>query len=252
MRTQIILDFVNGNWEHQYDSEEATQRIRNAIYRGSVLYSDFLDSSVTTSDLRKVTSTVLRRQPSYVDMFQFANNNLDGLVALANADIVFRGLGFLDEHALEWRDKSQPLALALSVSKPTGKFGQLCEDMNVDIKGHCDFWGRNYGVSWDAIVFKSPLQTPSNGPLNYTVLTPPPGGAPAYMNALHAEGCAARFLLDAGYRLHNPCKSIVAEHWHCMGRKMHFSAPGGSSAWLGRCSGGINVWGQAGGLGTLC
>lgn len=248
---RVLVDVVDGK-------EDPSEQIRRAVQLAQIHYNNFIDSASTPYDLRKITVEVVGQQPSYPDMFRYSSTHLRGLVALANADIVFRGFDRLDTNAFEYRDDNATLALALSVAKPTGKYArEFCEEDSDVMNGHCELWSKNYGVSWDSFVFKSPLSNhglvqseDGEDLVDYSIITPPPGSPPAFMNALHAEGCAANFLMQNGYRLYNPCKTIVAEHWHCMGTKMHSVSK--NQEWIKLCSSRMNFYGQVGGPGTMC
>lgn len=248
---RVLVDVVEGD-------EGPSEQLRHSVQLAQIHFRDFIDAAANARDLQKITVEVVGQQPSYPDMFRYSSAHLRGIVALANADVVFRGFDVLDSNAFRYRNDNKTLALALSVVKPTGKYAdEFCDENSQSMNGHCEMWSKNYGVSWDSFVFLSPLSNrgivstnQGQDAVDYSVITPPPGSAPVFMNALHAEGCAASFLMQNGYSLRNPCKTIVAEHWHCMGSKMHASS--NNQEWIKGCSSKMNFYGQVGGPGTLC
>lgn len=195
----------------QGEEESATLLLRQAVYECQRVHGDKVDVRATPADLRKISARIFGRQPSYADIFDYANNHVGGLVTLANADVVVRNLEAVDADSLR-RDK---LVLVLSISPPTGSYAKQCPRDDV-LASRCEFWDLAYGVSWDAYVFSAPLLS-----LNFSFLDPPEGKSPIYMNAINAENCAGNFLVASGYTLSNPCRTIKAEHWHCMGTKTH-------------------------------
>lgn len=235
-----------------------TLMLRQAIFECQRQHTDKVDAA-TPKDLEKISAHVFGSQPSYVDMFQYASVQLSGgIVALVNADIVLRNIERLHYRSLQ-AQVGTPLVIVLSISPPTGKYSRQCT--SVSGESRCQFWDADYGLSWDAFIFASPL-VPS---ANYSFLDPPSGKLPIYMNTINAENCAGNFLVSSGYTLANPCRSVIAEHWHCMGSKTHHRG-GRDRQWARECalrgayggSGSIIritktlTLGRVGGPGTLC
>lgn len=194
------------------NNEDVTTKLRNAILqaqlsslyevgsiRGYNISSREIKSDISL--LMKLVVFVFGAQPTYADMFKYAESNLSHhMVAILNADIILCGLNRLDYGAFSV--KSKPIALTIAVSAAKGCGEDECN--------------KPQGWSWDVHIFKTPL-SPS---LNYSLLEEV-GPTPVYMNAMGAENRVGYMLRLGGYTLSNPCRDIIAEHWHC-GAKEHF------------------------------
>lgn len=192
------------------DNEDVTKKLRKAVLqaqlsslvavgtiRGYNVSAHEIKSEI--SSLNKLVAIVFGKQPTYAEMFKYADSKLShSMVAILNADIVLHGLHRLDYEAFD-------SLIAHTIAVSTSKEG--CGE---------DECSKPQGWSWDVHIFKSPL-APS---VNYSLLevTEP---TPVYMNAMGAENRVGYMLKMGGYSLSNPCRDIVAEHWHC-GAKEHF------------------------------
>ena len=262
----VLVDGVGGGAsQHSGDEGDAyaTAMLKDAIYAAAMAHwkggrededdgrarRELLEGALT----QKLSGHIFGEQPTYWDMFQFADTSpLVGpgkLVAIANADVVLRHGERLDpelfhpsnsvvvERSSEaagggavvrhFELQPRPLALVLSVVPRQGAHG--CNVVN-----HCT--QSKVGLSWDVHIYESPLRNPAvtNGgervtshrthgrtvsdALNRSLLEG------VYMNMIGAENRAGFFLHHAGYQLANPCSTVVAEHWHCA-LKEHNSAP---------------------------
>lgn len=164
----------------------------------------------------KVSGVVWGSQPSYADLFRFADSLVGKLVVLANADVVLRRLSLLDPVAFYERR----LVHVVSVRSPPEAFCSRKDAHRYQIVDRCVGWEKA-GTSWDVYIFQAPLKTPKYELLE--VLEP----TPVFMNEYGAENRAGYFLAKSGYRLYNPCIHIPAEHWHCSPRthkRYHYHA----------------------------
>lgn len=183
----------------------ATMALRKNILQEQLRHIDKLDGLATIKDVEKVSATVVGRQPTYLDLFQYVDAELaNRTVALANADVVLRHLDQVDE--------LRNLVLVVSVRTPEGAFGRGCSKADRRIFRLTDrcLWERA-GTSWDVFIFEAPLRNPK-----YDILLEP--ARPLFMNQWGAENVAGHFLASSGYELANPCLHGIAEHWHCSGR----------------------------------
>lgn len=166
--------------------------------------------------LTKIHAHVFGRQPTYSDIFRFASSSLSNrIVGITNADIVLRNPEAIDLDSFS--TSLAPFALCISVRPPSGPYAGTCRFTRVGVRDRCvDERGRSRGGgSWDVTIFHSPLVNP-----RYELLDDLPP-TPVYMNQMAGEERAGYFLAESGYRLYNPCKSVIAEHWHCTKHKTH-------------------------------
>lgn len=184
----VLLDAFQG--------EDATRALRGRIHADA-------------KALAKIRAVVFGTQPTYAQLFQFANEHLHGrIVALMNADIRLKNLDRIDADAFY---ASPPLALVIAVEPPSVR---PCRRVPED-RCNVTLW-QWAGSSWDVEIFKAPLVNP-----NFDLLDKMPP-APIYMNEQGAENRAGFFLAAAGYELYNPCHNHLAEHWHCWPSATHF------------------------------
>lgn len=205
----VLLDNATG---------DATSALRKDVARCQA-NSPQLSRAANGSELAKIRAHVFGHQPTYVELLRYANDNLQGLVALANADVVLRNLDQIDRDAF---DDEPPLVFALSVSLPNEQYLKSCGDDSAlhakdELVDRCNKYVLR-GWSWDTYVFKSPLVPDAC----YDLFTSEP--LPIYMNSMGAENRAGHFFAVSGYHLYNPCQSVVVEHWHCA-PKMHGRDP---------------------------
>ena len=180
---------------------EATRRLRLAV-RSEEEKTGGVSGS---AKVMKLTASVYGRQPTYADMFRYANGKFPGkLLALTNADVVLRNVDKLDREAFRPPETTRRLAFALSVHPPANG---TCKPTSRCVK--------NQG-SWDVHVFESPLPHSSDW---YYLDELQPG--PVFMNELGAENRVGIFLHASGYDLKNPCLHIIAEHYHCAPKTHH-------------------------------
>lgn len=183
----VLLDTFQG--------DDATRALRDRI-------------QTDAEALEKIRAVVFGTQPTYAQLFQFANEHLTGIVALMNADIRLKNLDRIDADAFY---ASPPLALVIAVEPPSFR---PCRAVPED---RCNVTQWKWaGSSWDVEIFKTPLFNP-----NFDLLDKMPP-APIYMNEQGAENRAGFFLAAAGYELYNPCHNHLAEHWHCWPSATHF------------------------------
>jgi len=160
---------------------------------------------VSPSEFGKITCRVWSRQPTYADLFRYANSNMSrtGNIVLANADVVF-------DETLRRMKQLQPGSQGhlISVRPPqyAGDFKAIWHTPCTTVLNKCS----RETHSWDAYAFSLPLSPQLLGAdLAFT------------MNILAADHRAAFALSDSGLTLTNPCMHINAFHWHCFSEKMH-------------------------------
>ena len=204
----------------------STARLRSAVAHASSRFAAHLvpmrsnhSAGGNTSDrpLRKIRASVFSRQPTYAELFRFAEelphvkssavslrrrSPKVHLVALANADIFLRNSELLDTSSFlsdaAAATPRRPLALTLTSSALSGGCGpDSCSTAP-------------QGWSWDVTIFAVPFANP----LNYSMLESLQP-FPVYMNALGAENRVGLMLSAAKYELRNPCHVIQAVHVHC-------------------------------------
>lgn len=158
--------------------------------------------------IHKVVCTMVKKQPTYRDFFQYANERMrHHQVILTNADIVF------DSTLALIAPLTAGVGHVLSVKPPPYKdefkdiFLQECKQSALRCKSETS--------SWDAFIFLSPLP----GKLEDFELDYP-------MNIIQAENFAAGNLRQMGLNITNPCMHVNAFHWHCFSGKMHKEWPG--------------------------
>ena len=201
-------------------TDDATEALRNAVAAARLRHKQRLEDP--SFPRAKLSAFVFGRQPNYVDLFRYASSRFAGrVVAVANADCVLRGLGRVNGAVL--RDEKRALVLSVFAPPIGSRFRTACPDHRVFSRKHTDRRARVLNScprdargtnTWDAHLFTAPLETPA-----YSDLDRAP--TPVYPNAMGAEHRAAHFLLASGYALSNACNHVTAEHWHCVGRKMH-------------------------------
>jgi len=160
---------------------------------------------VSPSSFGKMTCRMWSRQPTYADLFRYANSSMSraGNIVLANADVVF-------DETLRRMKQLQPGSQGhlISVRAPhfSGTFKALWRVPCTTVLDKCS----RETHSWDAYAFSLPLPPQLLGAdLDFT------------MNILSADHRAAFALSDAGLKLTNPCMHLHAFHWHCFSTKMH-------------------------------
>ena len=132
---------------------------------------------------------VFGAQPTYEDMFRFANSNpltcCGRLVALSNSDVVLRHAERLDPRAFDYRAQwshyasaAAPLSESQALSPPPRPLAYVLSVQPVPNscgrnKDYCIKF-RKAGVSWDIHVFMTPLRDPSMpmSPLSTSPLKP--------------------------------------------------------------------------------
>lgn len=189
--------------------KDVSAALRRNVRETQKKWAAKIEAPASSAELSKIRAYVFGRQPTYSDLFRFADATMAGrLVALLNADIVLRNVEALDASAFA---QKPPLALVLGVVGPNDRYKSVaCERPPID---RCDTRLRHSGYSWDVEIFKAPLVHPC-----FALLDDAEG--PIYMNSMGAENRVGHFLATSGYQIFNPCRSIVAEHWHCE-PKMH-------------------------------
>ena len=194
----------------------ATSQLRTDVRKIQKMLSNKLDGASSDLDLQKIKAHVFGRQPTYAELFRYANELSGRIVAVANADIVLRNMHLVDPEAF-LHGTTSPLAMALAVRPPTGKFGSACQT-NVD--------DRCISATYDGFLVALPLV----GTPRYDILEEfrP---APVYMNEWGAGDRAHQFLSASGYDIVNPCLANLTEHWHCstVPKRLSYSSSSSSS-----------------------
>jgi hypothetical protein len=170
------------------------------------------------------TSTKHGRQPSYADLFRYANVTLAGkMVLLSSADVVFdETLGLIDPHHIMRHEH----AYILSVMPPphNGQYKKVF-NQECDASPRCAVgawqgggsWGQGPGSgnSWDSYVFAPPLSPRMDlSHINHTLTFPGAKNLAAFQLEVYGN-----------LTLYNPCFHVHAYHWHCLGGKMHDRDP---------------------------
>lgn len=195
------------------------------------LLMQFLPAAPWTNEtLAKIVCAPVAAQPTYADLFRYANAVLtDRLVLLANTDVAFdQSLGLILPEAFATGHQG----LVLSVHSPpySDKYRELVgSDCTAEARcvvgriGSPSGWGATAaGTSWDAYLFRAPL---------LAALDEAGGGGPGVMNLSHVESemnrigaennAAFELEVSSRVRLSNPCLHVKAAHYHCIGGKMH-------------------------------
>ena len=206
-RVHVVVDRLL----EETSEDTLSEFLRKAITQQQERYRTFLggDFALTSEeDLEKVDVAVYGSQPTYADMFRYANKNLtNSLVALTNADVVLRNLNRIDPDAFLPQPHQRRLALTLAVHPPNGTYSRMCKPTLRCVRGQ---------GSWDTHLFFSPL--PDDARWEWLEDVQP---NPVYMNMIGAENRVGIFLHASGYDLRNPCHDIIAEHWHCSPKTHH-------------------------------
>jgi len=198
---------------HKRDLDKnATWDLQQQIALAQREHSERLDEIASQEQLQKIQAHVFGQQPTYAQLFRYANYALvDRIVVLTNADVVFRNFQSLDAGAFYGKHGVDPnFMLILAVRKPTGKFAETCEDMERVID-RCD----NLAWSYDSYVFKSPITATARYDMLEEI-----SPHPIYMNDNAAEHRVGAFLLMSGIAVYQACLYNFTEHWHC-NQKMH-------------------------------
>jgi len=193
------------------------------------LLTKFLPAAPWTNEtLAKIVCVPVDSQPTYADLFRYANSKLaERLVLLANTDVAFdQSLGLIIPEAFT----SGHHGLVLSVHAPP--YGEKYKEVVgsdcaaeprcvVGRVGSPSGWGATAtGTSWDAYLFRAPFLVVAGngsglGALNLSHVE-------SEMNRIGAENNAAFELeVSLGLNLTNPCLHVKASHYHCIGGKMH-------------------------------
>lgn len=207
---RVLLDGHKGaTATHALRAAVATAQRRNAKYINP------------GTQLDKIHAEVFGRHATYVDLLNYSNTRLSGhVVAVLNADIVLRHAGRVDVAALH----RTSTVLILSVTFPSGKYGDFCaKNATQFLRNECNESNSKRGLnSWDVFVFAAPIK---GGPMQFQVFD---FKGPVYMNSWGGEYRALIFFRKMHYAWYNPCTTVIAEHWHCLGGKTHAS---GSVFW---------------------
>lgn len=221
----VVVDRFEGT------DEEATKMLRENVYREQSKVNDQWQGIKSNQgwgeweradperELGKIVVHVFGQQPTYSDLFRYAEERLrDRTVGISNADIVLRNPEVIDHDS--FTEAATPIALCISVSPPSDPYASLCRIGRTSLDDKCvDRQGRGQvGGSWDITIFRSPLVNPRYDLLDELKPTP------VYMNQMAGEERAGYFLAMSGYRLYNPCTTLIAEHWHCSKIKTHHAS----------------------------
>uniref|UniRef100_A0A6S8BBN0 Hexosyltransferase n=1 Tax=Aureoumbra lagunensis TaxID=44058 RepID=A0A6S8BBN0_9STRA len=193
---------------------------------------DKIDNIATEIELNKIEGRIFGRQPTYADLFRYANYALlynddtstilttsKKIISIQNADVVLRNLHLLDESAFTQREEKQlpPLALVLTVRWPTGKYFVWCRKrQHLLPKDRCVNW-KDAGKSFDGFIFQIPFDFPKMKFYYLEVAKP----RYVFANMNGAENRVKQFLSASGWTLLNPCLNYLAEHWHCVRQQTH-------------------------------
>lgn len=202
-----------------HGTSEATRALRAAVATAQHRNAKYIDRPGT--DLDKIHAEIFGRHATYVDLLNYSNTRLAGrVVAMLNADIVLRNAARVDLAEL----RRSSTVLTLSVTLPSGRYGEFCAaNATQFLRNECNESNSKRGLnSWDVFVFAAPIR---GGPMQFHVFD---FKGPVYMNSWGGEYRALIFFRKMHYTWYNPCTTVIAEHWHCLGGKTHAS---GSVFW---------------------
>ena len=190
----------------------------------------------------KLVVVTIKEQASYPDMVYYACTKLSGeRVLLSNTDVVFdSSLRRLQRGNTSLID--QRTVYVFSVTAPRPDVGPYHERFNnsgwpaqcaKEARTRCILKeegsartprkrsGPRPGRSYDAFLFYSPLPVELLRDSHWMYPTAYPRGI--FMNNLGGEHVVGYMLRLMGMTLLNPCQFVPAWHWHCSGRKMHYT-----------------------------
>ena len=135
---------------------------------------------------RKIQIILFHKQPTYSDLFKYANKLKGKICMISNSDIWLKNVDLDLIKLIQTKDK---LIYALTRHESDG----------------CRPLINKYRMSHDSFIFKSPI--------NYDI----PNGMNHIQNKLGSENVIIIGLRKLGYRIYNPCKDIVIIHEHVSG-----------------------------------
>ena len=212
---------------HEHGHGQGGRTVQDALRETAARHGRQISAAVLT----KLVVHRWRRQPTYLDLFQVASEELGRvrtrLVLLANADVVFDASLAL---AIRSPAFDSPCfgGYVFSVRHPDANDQVFASWFGESGVRSCARHARNAsdrcaspaGTSFDAFLFRAPLPRHLVG--NFSVLTTPEYPRGVVMNVMTAEHFAGTMFTLARLVMLNPCRFVRASHWHCTA-KMHAS-----------------------------